>query len=103
MTGTVTSYSVNPALPAGLSLNTTTGVISGTPTTAAAWNNYIITATNASGSTNGNVEFQVVTAFYLSAYYSLTAGIAASIIPMRIGEAGTPVWSITPALPPVCH
>src|SRR5258708_24853340 len=30
--GAATSYSVAPALPAGLSLNATTGVISGTPT-----------------------------------------------------------------------
>src|ERR1700691_6180726 len=30
--GAVTSYSVTPALPAGLSLDTTTGMISGTPT-----------------------------------------------------------------------
>lgn len=31
VTGTVTSYSVSPSLPAGLSLNTSTGVITGTP------------------------------------------------------------------------
>ena len=31
VTGTVTSYGVTPALPAGLSLDTTTGRISGTP------------------------------------------------------------------------
>jgi putative Ig domain-containing protein len=31
VTGTVTGYSVSPALPAGLSLNPSTGMISGTP------------------------------------------------------------------------
>ena len=36
VTGTVGSYSVSPALPTGLSLNTGSGVISGTPTIAAA-------------------------------------------------------------------
>jgi Putative Ig domain len=34
--GAVTSYSVTPALPAGLSLDTVSGVVSGTPTTATA-------------------------------------------------------------------
>src|SRR5215831_16683366 len=33
--GAATSYSVQPALPAGLTLSTTTGVISGTPTAVA--------------------------------------------------------------------
>ena len=32
VTGTVTGYSVSPALPAGLSLNTSSGAVSGTPT-----------------------------------------------------------------------
>ena len=51
VTGAVTSYAVSPALPAGLSLNATTGVISGTPTSTAPLATYTITATNAGGST----------------------------------------------------
>jgi hypothetical protein len=51
VTGTVASYSVSPALPAGVSLSATSGAISGTPTTAAAQATYTITATNATGST----------------------------------------------------
>jgi hypothetical protein len=51
VTGTVTSYAVSPALPAGVSLSTTSGVISGTPTTTVAQATYTITATNATGST----------------------------------------------------
>src|ERR1019366_8621906 len=34
--GAVAAYSVSPSLPAGLALSTITGVISGTPTAAAA-------------------------------------------------------------------
>lgn len=55
--GTPTSYSVAPALPAGLSLNTSTGAITGTPTapgTQAAI--YVVTATNAGGSTTVNLS-----------------------------------------------
>jgi hypothetical protein len=49
--GAVSAYSVSPALPAGLSLNTSTGVISGTPTTATAMATYTVTASNSMGST----------------------------------------------------
>jgi len=45
-TQTVT-YSVSPALPDGLSINTSTGTISGTPTATASAADYVITATNA--------------------------------------------------------
>jgi len=48
--GAVTSYSVSPALPAGLSLSANTGVISGTPTFATAKANYTVTASNSGGS-----------------------------------------------------
>ncbi|MGF7075826.1 DUF6443 domain-containing protein [Mucilaginibacter sp. 3215] len=41
-----TPYTVNPAFPAGLSLNSTTGVISGTPTAVTAQTAYTITANN---------------------------------------------------------
>lgn len=42
--GTVTSYSIAPALPAGLSFSTVTGLISGTPTALSSARNYTITA-----------------------------------------------------------
>ena len=57
--GTVASYSVSPALPAGLSLNTQTGVISGTPRAVSATNEYTITATNIAGSTTANLSITV--------------------------------------------
>jgi autotransporter-associated beta strand protein len=62
VTGTVDSYSISPALPAGLSLNTTTGMISGTPTVAAASATYNVMATNAGGNTIGTVTVVVVPA-----------------------------------------
>ena len=52
VTGTVTAYSVTPALPGGLSLNTSSGQISGTPTAATAAATYTITAQTAGGSTS---------------------------------------------------
>jgi hypothetical protein len=59
--GTPNSYSVSPSLPTGLTLNTTTGVISGTPTTASAATNYTITAHNAAGSGTFNINITVNT------------------------------------------
>ena len=59
VTGTVTTYSVSPSLPAGLSINSSTGVISGTPSVTAASATYTVTATNSVGSTTATVTIVV--------------------------------------------
>ena len=64
VTGTVTSYSVNPALPAGLTLSTGTGVISGTPSANTASATYTVTATNS----GGNTTFGVVIGIWNNRY-----------------------------------
>ena len=48
--GTIASYSISPAAPAGTTFNTSTGLLSGTPTATQTATAYTITATNASGS-----------------------------------------------------
>ena len=57
--GAVTSYSVSPDLPAGLSLSTSTGIISGTPTAVTAAASYAVTASNAAGSTTAGLTITV--------------------------------------------
>ena len=57
--GTVTSCTVTPALPTGLSLNTSNCVISGTPTTNQTAVNYTVTASNAYGSTNKTISIAI--------------------------------------------
>ena len=59
VTGTVAAYSVSPALPAGLSISTSTGVISGTPSAVSASATYTVTATNGTGSTTATVTIEV--------------------------------------------
>jgi hypothetical protein len=51
VTNQVTGWSINPALPAGLDFNTSTGIISGTPLAASGPTDYTVTATNSAGST----------------------------------------------------
>ena len=59
--GASTTYSVTPALPAGLSLNTTTGTISGTPlgTRSTTTTTHTVTATNDSGSSSFVISFAI--------------------------------------------
>jgi len=54
--GAVSSYGVSPALPTGLALNTSTGIISGTPAAPASAANYTVTASNSAGSTTATLN-----------------------------------------------
>ena len=57
--GTVTSWSASPSLPAGLSLDSSTGAISGTPTAVVSSTTYTITASNTGGSDTATLTFVV--------------------------------------------
>lgn len=57
--GEITSYEISPALPAGLALHRGTGVISGTPRTAAAPASYVVTGSNAKGSVSVSLRIEV--------------------------------------------
>ncbi|WP_433967148.1 putative Ig domain-containing protein [Tunturiibacter gelidiferens] len=103
VTGTVTSYIVSPALPAGLGLNASTGAISGTPTTVTPQATYTITAANSAGSTTATVQIAVNLAPPTNLVYS-PATIAATIT--RTITTDTPTvtgtvtsYTVSPALP----
>ena len=59
VTGSVSAYSVTPPLPAGLTLDTASGAISGTPTAATPNTSYVVKATNNGGSTTATLQFAV--------------------------------------------
>jgi hypothetical protein len=102
VTGTVSSYSVSPALPSGLSLNTSTGTISGTPTATAAQTAYTVTATNGTGFTTATLQISVILVVAPSnlAYMAIWASVGQTIPPDIPTVTGTlSSYSIYPQLP----
>ncbi len=71
--GPVQTWTVSPALPAGLSLDALTGTLSGTPTAAFAATSFTITATNPGGSTTAQVTLVAVPTAWV--YYPFQEGI----------------------------
>ena len=61
--GAIASFAIN-ATPPGMSFNTTTGALTGTPNTVAAATNYTITATNASGNATQTFTLTVTSVVY---------------------------------------
>ncbi len=57
--GPVASWSISPALPAGLSFSASTGAISGTPTAASATTSYTVTAQNSGGQVTFSLSIAV--------------------------------------------
>ena len=103
--GTPTGFGVSPALPAGLTLNRSTGLVSGTPTAAVAGTTYTLTATTPDG--NANAWFTLLISATASAApvglacpdLAATAGTAFAG-PVPTLTAGTNVvYTILPALP----
>ncbi len=101
--GAAASYGVAPSLPAGLSLHPTTGVLSGTPTAVTSTATYIVTASNASGSTTCGLSLAVKdvppSIGYSSGAYTFVVGTA--IAPLTPSHSGGAVvaWEVSPPLP----
>jgi hypothetical protein len=102
ITGTAPfTYTVSPALPTGLSLDGTTGAISGTPTVATAAANYTVTATNSDGSTSATISITVNAAptFTTCPAAPVTATTAAgtcmAAVSYTVTAAGSPAPTLT--------
>jgi hypothetical protein len=105
VTGQVSSYTVSPALPAGLALASGSGVISGAPTLPTPGAEYMVTASNSAGRTSATVFITVSAAgvgdpqvSYPALSQNLIVGVSARLVPVSPGGTVTS-WSISPSLP----
>jgi hypothetical protein len=80
--GTIASYAISPAPAAGLSFNTSTGTLSGTPTTSSAATTYTITATNSSGSTSATFTLTITSdlAIEQAKFYAYQGKVALELV-----------------------
>ena len=93
--GAISSYAISPAAPAGLTFSTTTGQLSGTPTSTQSATNYTITATNAAGSATQTFTLTVTVgtpAFSLSSTAETQVATTA-ITGYTINSTGAPITS----------
>ena len=100
--GTADSFSISPALPAGLAFDTDTGEITGTPTADAIATVYTVTATNSAGSTSVTLTITVVPSGSAVGYADNPASyfLGLPIVPnVIVGGASGATYAIDPALP----
>ncbi|WP_456715276.1 putative Ig domain-containing protein [Bradyrhizobium sp. USDA 4353] len=99
------TYSVSPSLPAGLTINSSTGSISGTPTTASGAATYTVTVTDAASATATNTFSLTV-----SGAVSATTAVPSTTLPYNqpvtpftpvtgSGGTGTLTYAVSPTLP----
>lgn len=103
ITGTPTRYSINGSIPAGLSFDSTTGRIHGTPTALQSGLNRTVTATGPFNTTTRDIRIIVTLGPPTATYHprdTLTATVGASLTaaPITGGRALTK-WTAVTALP----
>jgi hypothetical protein len=105
ITGTLSGFAVSPRLPAGLTLNGSTGVISGTPTAVAAAASYVVSAVGSDGTApNASLSITVndiapSSVSYGTAAITYTSGVVARTLTPNTQGGAVVGWSIRPALP----
>jgi hypothetical protein len=105
-TGEPGTYSISPALPSGLSIDSVTGVVSGTTPNIPLTTTYTVSCTNSGGTGTANLELRIYNSLvpnitYPKALYGYSYDDSVSIIPTNLNNTGgyTNSYSISPALP----
>lgn len=104
--GAVTSYSISPAAPKGLTFSSTTGLLSGKPEVVAASSVYSITGTNSAGSLTKFFTLTVTAPTATGIYptcQKVTGTVGVALTPTTrysdVGISNEYNFSISPALP----
>ena len=102
--GAVTSWSVSPSLPTGLTLDPSTGAITGTPTDITPSATYTVTAANSGGSTTVDITIEVNDVIpsgitYSPSSFVETVGTAMSSVSPTASGGIITSWTISPSLP----
>src|SRR6516165_3828873 len=102
--GPVVSWSISPALPAGLNFNTTDGSISGTPSAVSASARYVVTAQNSGGQSTVSLTITVddiapSQVSYGASSFSFSATVPSTKLTPTSAGGSVVSWSISPALP----
>lgn len=96
-------FVISPTLPAGLSINTSTGVVSGTPSAASVASNYTVTVSDGATSATATITIAVSgTATLSPGTQTVTGRVGAAITATTAFTStglGTRYFSIAPALP----
>jgi hypothetical protein len=100
--GVVISYSISPSLPAGLSFDTTSGIISGIPTVISDETTYTVTAMNFTGDTSFDIVITVTDIppsdlIYPSPNVFISGTNIGSLLPSVSGNVSG--FSVSPPLP----
>ncbi len=101
--GTVTSWSITPVLPPGLSIDVMTGNISGTPTSLSPATTYVVSGGSAAGQATVQISIAVNAPAPVVAYpspsYTYTANVPGTVIAATSSGGAVTGWSVNPALP----
>jgi hypothetical protein len=101
VTGSVTSYSISPQVPAGLTFSASTGVLSGSPLAPAAEQSFNVVASNNSGSTSFQLRIRVTNAAPKDLSYSISSsypvGVSLNLPPTVTGQPLS--YAVSPPLP----